>query len=201
MKKLFLLVVIVSCMAGCALTTDCVVISHTPQANVQKIPEAQNISVAVLIQDNRLDKSNKVSCKKNGFGMEMAPILANENVTLTVKRALETELNARGFSIGKEAAVSLVGELSRFYNDHKPGFFAGDAVAELNLNVVVSKKDGSVAYSRNLTVQEVEANTMLMGGENARRALNKVLDKTLAELFADKDFLAALIAAGSGAAS
>ena len=57
------------------------------------------------VNDQRQDKSNKVSSKKNGYGMEMAPILANEDVTVTIRRAIEQELQSRGFSIGNEALM------------------------------------------------------------------------------------------------
>lgn len=56
------------------------------------------------VADQRLDKS-KVSSKKNGYGMEMAPITAAEDVAVTVRKAIEQELQARGFALGSDTAL------------------------------------------------------------------------------------------------
>ena len=51
---------------------------------------------------------DKVSAKKNGFGMEMAPIIAKEDVAQTLKKAVEVELTNRGFCL-RDGGVTLVG--------------------------------------------------------------------------------------------
>ena len=96
--------------------------------------------MSVQVNDQRQEKSNKVSCKKNGFGMEMAPIITNEDVTVTIRHAMEQELRARGFSIDNHAVVSILADLIRFWNDHKTGFFSGDAIADLNMTISVKKE-------------------------------------------------------------
>jgi uncharacterized lipoprotein YajG len=149
--------------------------------------------VSVQVSDQRQEKSNKVSSKKNGFGMETAPILANEDVTVTLRRAIEQELQSRGFSIGNEAFVSILADLTRFWNDHKTGFFSGDAVADLNMSILVKSKDGNLLYSRQILSQGVEPNTQLMTGNNARLALNRAIENGMKLLFEDHAFIAALI--------
>jgi uncharacterized lipoprotein len=161
---------------------------------VLKISGANNVSINVQVTDQRQDKS-KVSSKKNGFGMEMAPILASEDVAITVSRAIDQELRARGFQLGSDAAlVQIVADLTRFYNDHKTGFFAGDAVADLNMSVTVKSKKGDLLYTRQVIAQGIEPNTQLMSGENARLALNRVLENSMKSLFEDQAFLSALVA-------
>lgn len=193
-------IAIVSCLAlvtlsGCALTTDRIDLQYSQQAGVSQIPGANNVSVSVQVADQRQDKS-KVSAKKNGFGMEMAPIVANEDVAVTVRRAIEQELQARGFRLGSEAAlVNIAADLTRFYNDHKTGVFAGDAVADLNMSVTVKSKKGGVVYTRQLTAEGIEPNTQLMTGNNARLALNRALENGMKMLFEDQAFLSALLAA------
>ena len=192
-------IVIASCVAvaslsGCALTTDRIELHYNLQQSVSKIPGASNVSVNVQVADQRQDKS-KVSSKKNGFGMEMAPILAIEDVTVTVRRAIEQELQARGFQLGADTAlVQIAAELTRFYNDHKTGFFAGDAVADLNMSVTVKSKKGDLLYSRQVVAQGIEPNTQLMSGANAKLALDRALANGMKVLFEDQAFLSALMA-------
>lgn len=189
---------IASCVAvltlsGCALTTDRIELQYNPQQGVSQIPGANNVAVNVQVVDQRQDKS-KVSSKKNGFGMEMAPILATEDVAVTVRRAIEQELRTRGFQLGTDTAlVRIVSDLTRFYNDHKTGFFAGDAVADLNMSVTVKSKKGDLLYTRQVISQGIEPNTQLMTGDNARLALNRALENGMKSLFEDQSFLIALV--------
>lgn len=186
--------VVVTSLSGCALTTDRIELQYNQQQGVSQISGANNVSINVQVTDQRQDKS-KVSSKKNGFGMEMAPILASEDVAITVSRAIEQELRARGFQLGSDAAlVQIVADLTRFYNDHKTGFFAGDAVADLNMSVTVKSKKGDLLYTRQVIAQGIEPNTQLMSGENARLALNRVLENGMNSLFEDQAFLSALVA-------
>lgn len=187
----------VALVSGCALTTEKIDLSYTPQSSPPIVPGAGGIAVAVQVIDDRQDKS-KISSKKNGYGMEMAPILANEDVTITVRKAIETELRNRGFRLSVDPAiVQVIADLTRFYNDHKTGFFSGDAVADLIMSVNVKSKDGSVLYSRQIVAQGVEPNTQLATGNNARIALDKALQDGMAKLFGDNDFIAALTRAAT----
>ncbi len=193
---------IASCLAvvtlsGCALTTEQIELQYNQQQGVSQIPGANNVSVSVQVADQRQDKS-KVSSKKNGFGMEMAPILVTEDVAVTVRRAIEQELRARGFQLGSDAAlVQIAAGIARFYNDHKTGFFAGDAVADLNMYVTVKSKKGDLLYTRQVVAQGIEPNTQLMTGNNARLALNRALENGMKSLFEDQAFLSALVASSA----
>lgn len=198
-------IAIASCVAlvalsGCALTTDRIELQYNQQQGISKIPGASDVSVSVQVTDQRQDKS-KVSSKKNGFGQEMAPIVVTEDVAVTVSRAIEQELRARGFQLGSDAAlVQVTADITRFYNDHKMGFFAGDAVADLNMSVIVKSKTGDMLYSRHVASQGVEPNTQLATGENARLALNRALENGMKSLFEDQAFLSALIVSSQKAA-
>jgi uncharacterized lipoprotein len=130
-KKILVIIfcAIVVNVTGCALTTERIDLQYKPQSGISPIAGANRVTVNVQVIDQRLEKS-KVSSKKNGYGMEMAPIIANEDVTLTLRKAIEQELGSRGFSIGAGTGlVQIAADLTRFYNDHKTGFFSGDSVA------------------------------------------------------------------------
>jgi uncharacterized lipoprotein len=193
----FSVLLAVALLSGCALTTDRIEIQYTQQQGVAQIPDASAVSVAVEVIDQRQEKG-KVSSKKNGFGVELAPIVATEEVSITVRGAIEKELQARGFRLASQAdVVHVSADLTRFYNDHKIGFFAGDAVADLNLSVTVRSKAGGIVYSRQIVAQGVEPNTQLSSGENARLALNRALENGIKSLFEDRSFTSALLAAQS----
>jgi uncharacterized lipoprotein len=195
------LVVVAASLCGCALTTERINIQYKPLPSAMQVPGAGAISVNVQVSDQRQDKS-KVSSKKNGFGMEMAPILANEEPAITIRRAIEQELAARGFRLAPESATIVIAcDLTRFYNEHKVGFFAGDAVAELNMFVLVRAKDGRQLYSREVIAQGIEPNTQLMNGNNAMLALNQALSNGMKMLFEDQAFVASLSSSGAPLAS
>jgi len=182
----------IATLTGCALTSETIDLHYTQQQGVAQVPGAGSSVVSVEVTDARIDKT-KVSSKKNGYGMEMAPITANEDVTITVGRAIEQEVRARGFKAGTGAAdIKLAAEINRFYNDHKTGFFSGDAVADLSLSVRVSDATNKLLYSRTIMSQGKEENTQLATGNNAGLALDKALAAGMNDLFNDPSFISAL---------
>ncbi len=192
-KFLIMACLVAASLSGCALTTDRITLEYNAQQGVAKITGAGDVTVDVQVNDVRPDKS-KVSSKKNGFGMEMAPIIATEDVAVTIRGAIEKELQARGFKLGTDATVKIGADVTRFWNDHKTGFFAGDAVADLNMSVAVKTRKGDQIYTRQIVAQGAEPNIQLMSGENARLALNRALENGMKQLFEDQAFLAALSA-------
>ena len=172
--------------SGCALTKDYVVLSYDPQTNVEKIKGADAVKVRVEFSDVRTVK-DKVSCKKNGYGMEMAPIIARNDVAKTVKNAIETELKNRGFNL-TEGSVLVFAELTKYYNDFKTGFWSGKAVAELVMSVQVKKPDRSILYSK-MIAGENSHTVQLASGKNAKIALDGALKDALSKLLGDPSFI------------
>ena len=182
-------------LSGCALTTDRIQLQYTPQSSVTPISKAQNVAVNVQVTDQRQDKS-KVSAKKNGFGQEKAPIVAAEEVAVTLRKAIEQELQARGFQPGSEAApVRVDASLTRFYNDYKVSLsgVSNEAIADFSMSITVRSKAGESRYTRQLTAQGIEPKVMNMAGDNAKLALERALANGMKLLFDDPAFLAALL--------
>jgi uncharacterized lipoprotein len=92
--------------------------------------------VMVAVTDIRGGRPDQIGVKKNGYGMEMAPILASRPVSEVVRGAVTEELRKSGFDVGPSEIVVAV-DLVRLTNDFKMGFFSGDAVAEITLAVQV----------------------------------------------------------------
>ncbi len=182
-------------LTGCALTPETIELRYKQPAGVAQVTGANNISVKVAVADMRQEKT-KVGSKKNAYGMEMAPILAAEDVALTVQKAIEGELQARGFKVGsQEALVQIAADLTRFYNDHKLGFPSSESVAELSMLVSLKAKNGSPLYSRLILGKGNEPRVHMLTGANAKLALDRALENGLKILFEDPAFIAALLAA------
>ncbi|MFO0698475.1 MAG: YajG family lipoprotein [Nitrospira sp.] len=182
-----------TCLAGCGFIAEQIKLEYAQPAGVSHIAGASQVAVNVQVTDQRPDKS-KVSSKKDVYGIELAAITAAEDVAITIRKAIEQELQARGFQLGSETAqVKIATEITRFYNDHKMGFLSGDAVADLIMAVTVNGHHGKQLYSRQIVAQGIEPNTQLATGNNARIALGRALENGMKMLFEDKDFLSALV--------
>jgi len=181
-------------MTGCALTEDNIAPAYIPQSNVQQLAGASNVSVNVTMADER-EVMVCVGKKLNGYGMEMAPIVATNDVAELTRKAIETELLHRGFVVGTSNTVIVAGELHRFYNEFKSGFFAGDAVAEVSFNIVVKNPAGDIVYDKFVSGQGIEQNIQLTSGDNACLALNAALKNAVETLFDHASFTEAIFKA------
>lgn len=181
-------------LSGCALTVDKVTLDYVPQTGVQKVALKEPVRVNVDVVDIR-SKKDRVSSKKNGYGMEMAAIVAENDVADVVANAIVAELRSRGFEIG-QGHVIVNAELQKFYNDFKVGFFSGDAEAEVVINTKVQGVDKAVRFAKVVAGEGKEPNIQLSSGENAKLALDRALADAIARLFSDPAFVDALITAG-----
>lgn len=177
-------------LSGCALTKDTIDIAYSPDANARPIPGASARAVQVSVEDLRSTK-DCVSRKKNGYGMEMAPIVTRENVPDIVRRALESELQQRGFRIGGGGAGATV-DLTRFYSNWEVGFWTATAAGEVTLQVRVRGTN----YSRTVTGTERNSGEMMLGGGGAKEALELALRDAMRKLFDDPAFVQALLRRG-----
>jgi len=187
----------IALLSGCAITKGHVAVSYVPQANVSSISGAKDVKVKVEVPDERTMK-DKVGAKKNGFGSEMAPILANNDVAEVLQGAIETELKQRGFAIS-DGSMHVVAKLSKFYCDFKTGFWSGNAVAEVTMNVQVNRPDGSIAYSKMVAGEGTITHIQIYSEGNAQMALNAALQDSVAKLFADPAFVDVLLKSGAPA--
>lgn len=183
---------------GCALTTAQIDIPYQPAAAAAAVPGASGARVDVAASDGRSTYRDRVSSKKNGYGMEMAAIISTRDVPTSVGDAFRQELAARGFTLGTGGGKVQV-ELVRFYNDFKTGFFAGDSVASVAFNIKVTGPSGGIGFSRYYEATGIVPNIQVMGGDNAREALIKAFTAGVASVINDPDFIIAVLAAGGQA--
>jgi len=124
--------------------------------------------------------------------MEMAEIIADNDIPQTVKRAVESELRDRGFSLGSEGSVVAI-TLDKFENRFELGLFSGTAVGEISIAVTIKRANGTVACTRNIHAEGVNSGVQLASGENTRIALEAALKNAVDELFQDSNFVQSLL--------
>ncbi len=192
MNRLFLIAALGILVSGCALTVDEIDVKYIGRANLTVVDGAGNVLVDVQPEDKRTVFKDRVSAKKNGYGMEMASIVTRNDVAKTFADAVAFELENLGFKLG-EGGKKVKVELIRFYNDFKMGFFAGDAVADGLINVMVMDKEENILYSRAYEGGAIEQNIQLATGGNAEAALTKAMTDIVAKVAQDKGLHKALL--------
>ena len=180
-------------LTGCAITQDHVRLAYVPESGVTNAVGTNVILVQVVMTDSRTVR-DKVSSKKNAYGMEMAAIVSDDDVPNVVKAAIETELKDRGFQV-KEGGVTVATELSKFYSNFEVHFWSGTAVAEGNMEVQIKGEKGQIIYSRMIAGRGEEPGCQLASGSNAKAALDRALQDMVARLFADPAFMESLLKA------
>lgn len=190
--KQFVTLVLLFCLSGCALTTETIDVPYQGRANIAVVDGAGKIFLQVLNEDKRSVFKDRVGTKKNGYGMEMAAIVASNDVSKTFSDAVSLELQSLGFKMGPGGKTVKV-ELIRFYNDFKMGFFAGDSVADGLVTVLVYSEKNELLYSRSYEGGAIEPNIQLASGSNAREALIKAMADIVAKVAADKNLHTALL--------
>ena len=198
MKNIFALIVTAFLCSGCALVTSKINIPYKPLAAATPVAGASAVTVSVSATDARTDNRDRVGVKKNGYGMNMAAIVASNNIPNTVRDAFKQELAARGFRIGP-SGIPLQIQVVQFYNSFKLGFFAGKAVANVAFNVQMAEPNGSMTFSKYYAGTGVEPGIQIAGGDNARTALIKAFQAAVASTMNDPAFIKALLASGSRA--
>ncbi len=185
----------IALLNGCAISKDYISVNYTPQTNVTALAGADHVSVRVEIADVRAIH-DRVSVKKNGYGNEMAAIIATNDIPALLQQAIQTELSNRGFKLSGGDVTVLI-ELSKFYNDFKTGFWAGDAVAEMTMSAQIKKSDGNIVYSKLVTGEGEKLKIQLASGANAKIALEGALSNAVLRLFSDPLFTEGLLKASS----
>lgn len=195
MKRLAFCILLPAFLGACALTTDEVTLAYLSATPQNVVAGADAVTVQVAATDGRASNLDKVSVKKNAYGMEMASIISKQSLPDLVKSAIEQELAKDGFHIGTSSVLVSV-ELIKLYNDFKVGFFSGNAVSEVTVDVQVkTAADGHIWYSRSVTGGADEGGIMIASGSNAKLSLDKALAACVARLMNDPNFMQAVLSA------
>jgi len=197
MRKELLRWVAIAALAGatgaCALSEDKVAIDYIAPDGVETVPGAAAVTLEVKGADERAQYRDRVSTKKNGYGMEMARIIATNDVVDLVRSGVEQGLRAEGFTIGSSGLTVSI-ELQNFYNNFKAGLASGLAVAEVAFALKVRNASGALLYSKFYSATGTVDGIMLASGANAKAALEKATSMAVKTVMDDKALQDALIA-------
>jgi len=175
---------------GCGVKKDYITINYTPLSGVQGVSGAEAVTVKVQAVDER---KNKESVGKKGYEYDfLGAIIAQNDITDTVAKAIQSELQLRGFIVGEDGVV-ILSQITRFYNEFRG--FPEKAVAEVNMNIQVKNGGGHIVFTKVVTGEGVKSGVMLRTGENAKVALDAALKDAVRQLVDDEAFITALFKA------
>jgi uncharacterized lipoprotein YajG len=176
--------------SGCGLKNDIITINYTPYPSAQMVNGADAVGVRVSGADKRKIKENVG--KKGDEYSALGAIIAQNDIADTVAKALESELERRGFKLAK-GAVEVYLEIIKFYNVFKG--FNEKAIAELIMNVQVKDANGGIVYTDTVIGEGIKSGIMMRTGDNAKVALEAALKHAVSQLVTDKKFISALFKA------
>ena len=84
MKKLITVALGLLMLSACAFTEDSIPVHYTAPANLELVQGASDVTLEVVGQDGRVANRDRISSKKNGYGMETARILAAQRARRSV---------------------------------------------------------------------------------------------------------------------
>jgi len=186
--------VIAAVMSGCAATTDHIELGYSLQSVGSQVAGASQVHMQVKVEDRR--PSQEVGHKINGYGVEMAPIVTDQNIGDLVEQAVEKELRSRGFAVGTPGPTLLLIQLDRFTSSFQMGVFSGSATADVAMDVMIKNVAGKDTFKTWIMAKGENPSLQLATGDNAKVALDQALQNALAKLFGDQKFLDALVASG-----
>jgi uncharacterized lipoprotein len=176
MRRILALLAI-TLLPACALTTDYIEVRAPAPVSATPVPGAERVNVSLAVRDSRQIR-DRVSNKINGYGMEMAPIIATNDVLAEAQEAITTDLRGRGFRFGgTDGRLEL--EFTRFFSRFQWGFWSGTANAEILMNLRLLAPDGRLVHASSYNAQGVIPGIQLAGGDNARLALEAALARLI----------------------
>lgn len=211
-------------ITGCAYISEKAPISYSIISSPNSSVLGNNYHVSVHIIDSRPDKSDYVGYKvedgrnlklnpdnkgkRRSLGINTGPVIkrpivsaritSTRSVTMTVRKAIERELENTGFIIGSGGAIVRV-ELITFLNDWEFGWFSGSArsVFRIEVSVVPDNNESNSVYFRSITGSGSHERCQLQSGANAGAALSMAFESGLHSLMNDGRFINSIVKAAN----
>jgi len=168
-------------LSGCALTTYEAEIALDPSAlGKSPLSTIEPLKVKIMVTDHRpAEERDKIGQKKNGVGMELAPVVCKGEATQILADALGAEFSQNGHQVveANSAAAQLLVQvdLNRFYSDMKMGMW------DIKLTGIISTQVKLLRANDNFELISEPINSTAMRSEPAgsgggmERALNDAL--------------------------
>ncbi len=169
--KLVFVAAIVQTLGACAFHTEEVDIKYGAPQSAAQVPGANGVAVSVTTLDERVANRDRISTKRNGYYMPLAPILSSRDVAEIVRESVESEFRAQGYRI-ETGGRTIEVKLMTFYTEMGFG-----AHASVNALVSVKAPDGTVLASMPMMGDDssalIIANLAVFAREHLERALRK----------------------------
>lgn len=191
MKPFFFIAAAAVILCSCAVKNDYADVKHKPSKTTQVIDHPGKKPIIIEIKDEREEKET-VGYIQNSLGMKTAKIFPKEELPVSILRAMQDEMIAKGFVI-TEGGLKLLVTLDKCYVDYESNLFAAKSVADLQMNIHVLSESGDPLYFKKIKAKGIESPIFLYSGKNATKALNKALKNALSELMLDHYFIGSLI--------
>ncbi len=194
-------VLVAASVSACALIEDKVPIDYVPANEAAPVPGASGVVVSLAAIDARQTRTDRVSTKKNLYGMEMAKIVATNDLALLVRSAVERTFRAEGFGVAA-GGLAVTIELQTFYSNYHATVLIGSAEAEVAFALKVRNASGALLYQNFYSASgTVDRFQHLSPGDNAKEALEKALAAAVKQVADDKALQAALLSTLPGRGS
>jgi uncharacterized lipoprotein YajG len=196
LRRLLLCLVLLYGLGACALTVDTIDIAYKPDFAAKSPPGAESITVNLNVEDARTSYRDRVSSKKNGYGMEMAAIVTKRDVQSIVADAFKEELVRHGFNVGESPVVVQV-NIQKFYSNFKVGFWSGTSAGEVIFSVQVQDSELKPFFAKHYAGDRDIKGVMLAGGGNAKKAIEPAFANAVKKIMTDEKFIKAIFKADS----
>jgi uncharacterized lipoprotein len=193
LRKVAIAALLLASLGACALNEDNVPIDYIPPDPPAPIAGAGAVKLEVTATDQRAQYRDRVSVKKNMYGMEMARIIATNDVVDLVRSGVERGLRSEGFAMGP-GGLTVGIDLQNFYNNFQSGGASGLAVAEVAFALKVRNASGALVYSQFYSATNTNDGLVLASGANAKASLEKATTMAVKQMLDDKALQDALIA-------
>jgi uncharacterized lipoprotein YajG len=188
----FLTVAIALLLAGCAIQTKLPVqIRYLPQGNVEPVPGADSVTLAVEVKDLRSDPADIGTIVSRSRTLE---ITTNDNLAEAVGSAIQAELQNRGFRVGQGSGAVLIW-INGMDAERRIGWFYGNSGRTVfMMQVRVARKNGSVIYTQEAVGERGQSDIEDSDSVGtAERETNLAIQDCIQRLFADPKFIDALL--------
>ena len=178
-------------IVGCAPAAVDVPITYVPQTNVQQVRGAESVRIDVQIRDAR---TNKAEIGAFADPIHTSEITTNDNLTDTVKDAVQTELQNRGFKVGAGGPAIVIDINGLDVRHHVSLFGDKTARAVMMMHVRVIRKNGDTLYSQEAAGERGESNVWYYESVGSpKHFVNLAIQDCIRHLFADPKFIDALL--------
>jgi uncharacterized lipoprotein len=184
--------------SGCALTTYEAEIGLDPETMVKSpLSTIEPLKVDLKVQDNRNPaERDKIGMKKNTYGMELAPVVARQDVTEIIREALNTEFANNGHQVlsagDQDAQLIVEVDVNKFWSDMKIGIVDVKVQGIISTQVTIIDADSrDVLASEPIDTTATRSEQIGSGGA-MERALVDALGEYVSNFSRDPTIIEAL---------